>query len=282
MSHLVFLDRPATEAEKTSWEARFASGEPRYRLPRELATSDEWLTVVVTDLYQQALDRGPDRDGLAFWIDQLRAGALVNRVASLIYSSDEYYATAGGTDAAFVADLYGRILGRAPDGPGQTHWQDQVTTLGRGRVAALFFASVESRGDRVDALYRQILGRPAEPAGRAHWIDQLATINDVRLAVLFASSTESIERASSVCTTTTRITDGNDDSGGAAISSDGRHITFGSFASDLVADDRNGFVDVFTWDCTAGVITRITDGSPPRPPASCRGLGRRAPRTGRP
>lgn len=159
VSHMVFLDRPATEAEKTSWEARFASGEPRYRLPRQLATGDEWLTVVVTDLYQQALDRGPDPDGLA------------------------------------------------------------------------------------------------------HWIDQLATVNDVRLAVPLASSTESINRAPSVCTTTTRITNGDDDSQGADISTDARHVAFQSYASDLVAEDTNGKGDVFTFDRTTGTTVRITDGN---------------------
>ncbi|HXH57528.1 hypothetical protein [Iamia sp.] len=59
----------------------------------------------------------------------------------------------------------------------------------------------------------------------------------------------------------TRITDGNDDSGGAAISSDGRHITFGSFASDLVADDTNGERDLFVWDQVTSTTTRISDGT---------------------
>ena len=88
--HSIFLDRPATEAEQQDWSDRFATGTPTHRLPQELAASDEWLTVVVTGLYQQALDRDPDPGGLAFWIDRLRAGDLVNRVASLIYGSGEY------------------------------------------------------------------------------------------------------------------------------------------------------------------------------------------------
>ncbi|HZA87335.1 MAG TPA: hypothetical protein VE466_10670 [Acidimicrobiales bacterium] len=60
--------------------------------------------------------------------------------------------------------------------------------------------------------------------------------------------------------TTTRITDGNDNSGRPAVSADGRHITFDSSASNLVPDDANGFKrDVFVWNADTGTTTRITD-----------------------
>ena len=60
--------------------------------------------------------------------------------------------------------------------------------------------------------------------------------------------------------TTTRITSGNDESGDAVISADGRSITFNSKASNLVADDPNGFDrDVFVWNADTGTTTRITD-----------------------
>lgn len=61
--------------------------------------------------------------------------------------------------------------------------------------------------------------------------------------------------------TTTRITDGNDDSSGPAISADGRYVTFVSEASDLVPDDTNGQWDVFRWDATTGSIIHVTDGN---------------------
>ena len=59
---------------------------------------------------------------------------------------------------------------------------------------------------------------------------------------------------------TTRITDGNDESGRAVISADGGSVTFDSQASNLVPDDTNGFKrDVFVWDADTGATTRITD-----------------------
>jgi Tol biopolymer transport system component len=60
--------------------------------------------------------------------------------------------------------------------------------------------------------------------------------------------------------TTTRITDGNNDSFSPAISADGRYITFYSSAWNLVPGDLNGKTDVFVWDATTGSTTRISDG----------------------
>jgi Tol biopolymer transport system component len=60
----------------------------------------------------------------------------------------------------------------------------------------------------------------------------------------------------------TRITDGNGDSFGPAISADGRYIAFQSAASNLVpgdSSDTNDKPDVFVWDATTGATIRITD-----------------------
>lgn len=198
-AHQIFLDRDATAGEISAWTARFDAGEPRYLLPYQLANGDEWLTVEVTKLYLQALDRAPDAAGLAFWVGELRRGVLVNRIASQIYGSGEFYALAGGTDEGFVTELYDRILHRQPDQAGLEHWLAQIPRQGRGRVAALFFASGESRRDRVTRLYQQILGRAPDASGLAYWVEQLATVNDVRLAVQLASGGELYDRAQQGC-----------------------------------------------------------------------------------
>jgi Tol biopolymer transport system component len=263
-SYEVFLGRGATTQELTWWAGLFDAGQARSRLANDLARSDEWLGVEVAKLYLAALDREPDAAGSAFWVDQLRSGVLVNRVGSLIYGSGEFYARAGGTPEGFVTDIYTRILGRTPDPGGMGHWLGQIDRLGRGRVASLFFASLESRTNRVHALYEQILDRAPDAAGLAHWVGQLVTVNDVRLAVLLASSTEFYDRAQPGCSgvpVTSRVTDGDDDSSDPSISLDGRHVAFSSAASDLVPGDVGGIDDVFTWDRTTGTTTRVTDGN---------------------
>ena len=59
-----------------------------------------------------------------------------------------------------------------------------------------------------------------------------------------------------------------------AISADGRYVTFGSHASNLVADDANGAEDVFVRDRQAGATTRVSvasDGSEANPPVCMTG-----------
>jgi Tol biopolymer transport system component len=58
-----------------------------------------------------------------------------------------------------------------------------------------------------------------------------------------------------------RVTAGNDYSVDPQISADGRHVTFTSVASNLVPGDNNGQLDVFVWDRTTGLTSRLTNGS---------------------
>jgi Tol biopolymer transport system component len=64
-------------------------------------------------------------------------------------------------------------------------------------------------------------------------------------------------RAASVAPDGTR---GNDESGLAEISADGRYVVFASFASNLVPGDTNGTSDVFRHDLRTGATIRVSVG----------------------
>jgi tricorn protease-like protein len=53
-------------------------------------------------------------------------------------------------------------------------------------------------------------------------------------------------------------TEGNNESSAPAISANGRYVTFASWASNLVSDDSNGFVDIFVFDQKTGTTERIS------------------------
>ncbi|QYG93390.1 DUF4214 domain-containing protein [Iamia sp. SCSIO 61187] len=198
-AHEVFLGREPTGSELQTWVVAFESGTPRYALPRALAASDEWLQVEVTKIYRQALDRDPDADGLAFWVEELRAGAQVTRIASRIYGSGEFATLAGGTDEGVITALYERILHRSPSDDDLAYWLGEAAVRSNGSIAAFMVGSVESRNDRVTTLYQTILGRDPEPDGLVFWSERLRTVNDVRLAVDLASSGEFFTRAQVGC-----------------------------------------------------------------------------------
>lgn len=53
-------------------------------------------------------------------------------------------------------------------------------------------------------------------------------------------------------------TEGNAESLGSCISSDGRFVGFSSLASNLVSGDTNGVDDIFVRDRTSGLTTRLS------------------------
>ena len=116
-------------------------------------------------------------------------------MAAQLYSSSEYYRNAGGTDEAWVTDLYRKVLHRAPDAGGLQYWIGQVASRGRASVASRIYASPESRRDRVTALYEALLGRGPDPSGLAYWSERVATTGDLELAVRLVDSGEYIRRA---------------------------------------------------------------------------------------
>lgn len=54
--------------------------------------------------------------------------------------------------------------------------------------------------------------------------------------------------------------EGNGDSYAPAISGDGKWVAFESFSTNMVADDKNGFRDVFVWNSVTNKIERISVG----------------------
>ncbi len=195
-AHEDFLDRAPTPAEVVDGLARLGAGTPRSTLARELATSDEWLSVVVTRFYADTLGRSPGARELAYWTGELASGRrTVATVAAGFYGSAEYVTRAGGTADAWIADLYDALLGRPATPDDVAYWTARATAQGRGRVALQLFQSLESRRARVETLYQALLGRPADDAGRDFWAARLTHDGDIALARHLASSSEYATRA---------------------------------------------------------------------------------------
>ncbi|MCB0106379.1 MAG: carbohydrate binding domain-containing protein, partial [Caldilineaceae bacterium] len=56
---------------------------------------------------------------------------------------------------------------------------------------------------------------------------------------------------------------GNANSYGVCLSADGRYVAFGSYATNLVANDTNGLLDAFVRDLQTGITTRLAAGDQP-------------------
>jgi hypothetical protein len=187
-----FLGRAPNTSELQQRTIALDSGVvSRDAFTRELAQSLEWIARTIDEMYNSALGRSAEPAGLRYWRDLVVGGLRITDVGAELYASEEFYRRSGATPRRFVAALYEEILGRSPDQAGMDYW---LSVLGAGAprrvVAASFYASIESRRDRVARTYRSVLGRGPDAGGHAYWADVLLRHDDVALAAHLAASDE--------------------------------------------------------------------------------------------
>jgi hypothetical protein len=89
---------------------------------------------------------------------------------------------------AYIANLYGSILDRAPDTAGYINLLRYLQNGGSHEQAAGgLWESAEHRGIQVDSLYQALLHRPADPTGRAAFVSYMlagATEYDVERTLI--------------------------------------------------------------------------------------------------
>jgi len=115
----------------------------------------------VYELYEGLLGRAPDPLGYAHWLDALAHGQSLVAVARDILGSGEYIAAHGRpaapTDADFVNELYGTVLGRTADEDGRAHWLDALSHgLSRPEAAFAFALSAENIAQDAPALAKGV------------------------------------------------------------------------------------------------------------------------------
>ncbi len=100
-------------------------------------------------IYQAALGRTPDTDGLGYWIKQMDDGISLNSVAKSFLSSVEFQGLYGAnpSNEDFVSALYTNVLGRNSDAAGFEFWVDSMNSGGLTKedVLVSFSESVENK-----------------------------------------------------------------------------------------------------------------------------------------
>jgi SpoIID/LytB domain protein len=197
----IFTGQSASGSTSNAWTSAVQAGN-RAGFTYSLAVSDAWAGYEVDQLYQRVFGRAADPAGRAYWVGILAGGARLEDIALWFYGGDEYWAQHGGTATGFVNALYQDLLHRPADTPGRTYWVGQLQSgsLGRVGVTAGFYASIESRRDRVFRLYQRILLRSpdnvAPSFGWDHWAGELPRLGDMWLAAYLAASDEAFARYS--------------------------------------------------------------------------------------
>ena len=89
-------------------------------------------------LYQAALGRTPEQEGLGYWIHYLDNGLDLTLMSQHFIQSPEFLQKYGSetTDEAYVSLLYNNILGREPEQSGFDYWVDKLSS-GNSRAEIL-------------------------------------------------------------------------------------------------------------------------------------------------
>ena len=154
-----------------TWRNALTTGTPRVAVANAITSSAEYRSKLITGSYATYLGRTPDPSGLKFWLAQMSAGMTIQTMEAGFLASTEYYSKAGGSNAAWVTELYRHVLGRDPGASEVAHWTGVLAQgFGRGDVALGFLLSTEHLTTVVDGYYVDLLGRHIDPAGRTTWV----------------------------------------------------------------------------------------------------------------
>ena len=162
-----FLHRDAAPSEVNAWVGVLEATGNRSLVVDAIVQSPEARDVLVRGWYVQFLRRAAFGGEEMSFVNQLLQGQTEESVLSDLLASGEYYARAGGTDAAFVQQLSLDTLGRPPSAAEMFSYEQVIRSrTGRGGLAFALLTSAEARGEFVTVLYADELERiETAPAG---------------------------------------------------------------------------------------------------------------------
>lgn len=113
------------------------------------ATDYQASDAMVLRLYRAFFDREPELGGAKFWLQALRDGWTLDRIAAHFSVSDEFVQTYGPlSDNRFIDVIYANVLDRSPDPGGRAFWREQLQEgMLRSRLVLLFSDSPEFIGN---------------------------------------------------------------------------------------------------------------------------------------
>ncbi|ADR34437.1 hypothetical protein Sulku_1776 [Sulfuricurvum kujiense DSM 16994] len=225
----------------------------------------------VTKLYVATFNRAPDSAGLDYWV--YSSGLTLEQIAQSFFDQSETQSAypAGTSNSTFVNTIYNNLFNRDAEPAGLQYW---VGELDAGRV---------SRDTAILAFIGGALGDDAtiltnkQTVGLSFYNNNL---NDTTLArsvmsgidATTASVTSALNMISqnsgngnatdiSLVSITADGTIGDSSSLSSSISSDGRYITFESYATNLINGDTNAKEDIFLKDTQTGTVSLISSSS---------------------
>lgn len=126
--------------------------------------SRESRAPTITDAFTWILGRAPSAEDRAYWVERIPNRDGLRRVERHLFASAERYTASGGTDAAYVDDLYDRVLDRRATTEDRAYWTGRLASgEPRARTVDALIDTEEAARARIVRLAAAAVGRPPTP-----------------------------------------------------------------------------------------------------------------------
>jgi hypothetical protein len=167
------LGRAPDPAGRTLFMRLLNTGASPGQVGATLLSGQEYRTRLLQSIYQEYLHRAAEPAELPFFLDVLNAGGGAHYVVEVILGCDEYFRQSGGTNAAWVIQIYGDLLGREPSRGDLTRWTSLLDNEGsREDVAARLLDGREYRTSLIHDYFQAYLNRPARSDELASFVER--------------------------------------------------------------------------------------------------------------
>ncbi len=186
------LNRAAEQGGLDFWSGLLANGTSRGNVVLGIEGSQEYQTILVTNVYMKYLHRSPSGMELASGLAAVRAGTSIEGLATPILASDEYIRTRGGnTTDGYLTALFQDLLGRPLEEAARQNFTALLAAdQPRASIVLIIFNSPEYVDKVVDAIFSTYLGRHADPGGLQFWagVKKAGTLDQVILAAILGDT----------------------------------------------------------------------------------------------
>jgi hypothetical protein len=136
----------------------------------DFVTSREYRSNLIADDFRDILDRAGSASDINYWVGELERGATHEQVLAAFASTPEYFQMAGGTNEAWLRDVFEDALDRELDEGGRTFFLNALNRgTSRDQVAAQIWSSDEYKSQFVATQYDRFLYRNPDAGETAYW-----------------------------------------------------------------------------------------------------------------
>jgi hypothetical protein len=177
------------------WTNQIQHGQSYGVIAKGIFDSDEHIDPIIEKYYQQFLLRAPDAQGLAYWAGVWQAAGGPEPVIAGMITSPEFFASAAAANptqsknAAWVTELYARLLNRTSDNQGLQYWTGQLDSgaMTPTQVVNGFQDSQENFQNLVTGYFNLYLGRNPTSSELATYVAQFeqgSTDADIQIEII--------------------------------------------------------------------------------------------------